>query len=172
MTTPDANAVRPEIATPAQAAAEPPSAEGEAAAEPASSPEASAAASTLILDVTKPESWALTSDVPPREMLACVRALMRSPGLRAIALERHRQLDAEGYSLEHDARHGYLALLFASLAYGLTACGTPADTARQVWPWKKAGFKPTTPIRDMAKSGALDAAALDVALMPVDPSEA
>ena len=90
-------------------------------------------------------------------------------GLRLIAAERERQVEAEGWTPEHDDqhRHGLLALAAASYA-------TPPyyrrlrksddtdemvpDTWPEWWPWKPS---PENRIRELTKAGALIAAEID-----------
>lgn len=77
------------------------------------------------------------------------------PGADLIAAERKRQLEAEGWSFEHDDEHnrGELALAAAAYATGRVT----------LWPWPGEGsFKPTgDSTRDLVKAGALIAAEID-----------
>lgn len=89
--------------------------------------------------------------------------------LDAIAAERLRQIEAEGWSPGHDDQHrtGGLALAAACYAYAATL---PPHSRRRVsgiyshrndeflrefWPWDGAWWKPTDPRRDLVKAGAL-----------------
>ncbi|MBX9707895.1 MAG: ParB N-terminal domain-containing protein [Caulobacteraceae bacterium] len=81
--------------------------------------------------------------------------------LRLIALERARQVVAEGWSPEHDDGHaaGELARAAASYAFAsIDRIGVPL-----CWPetWDPAWFKPTGTIRDLVKAGALIAAEIE-----------
>jgi hypothetical protein len=81
-------------------------------------------------------------------------------GCLRISLERLRQIGAEGYDAKHDDGHSVdLSLIDAAIAYCESAHGRPVSAANE-WPWPD-GFKPTTPIRDLAKAGALIAAEID-----------
>lgn len=82
-----------------------------------------------------------------------------------IAVERARQITAEGWTLDHDDKHahGQLAKAAASYAYGSTIGTTsrrwwfPAD----MWPWDKSWWKLTDPRRDLVKAGALIVAEIE-----------
>ncbi len=84
-----------------------------------------------------------------------------SAGTRLIAAERARQVNAEGYTPEHDARHQHYELARAGAVYALDtvlSLGNGHYTA--FWPpgWE---FKPGTPIQTLSKGGALVAAEID-----------
>jgi hypothetical protein len=94
-------------------------------------------------------------------------------GAELIADERKRQIEVEGWSAEHDDqihRPGDLAL--AGAVYALHMVGTLDSgpwgekircCAESNWPWDSRRWKPTPedPIRQLAKAGALIAAAID-----------
>jgi len=83
------------------------------------------------------------------------------PGVELIATERQRQMTKEGWTHGHDdAEHYNSELLQASKAYIISAEHGRVPVADDTWPWDD-GFKPTTPIRDLVKSGALIAAEID-----------
>lgn len=88
-------------------------------------------------------------------------------GVGIIASERQRQIEREGYDAAHDSEHDPKELIDAARAY-LHAERSLSGAAR-MWPWG-VGFKPTTLARNLAKAGALIAAALDRLGEP-DPSE-
>lgn len=81
-------------------------------------------------------------------------------GLEAIAAERQRQIDIEGYDAEHDATHGLHELALAAAAHALHVAGRL--DAEELWPWP-GSWKPKVadPARGLAVAGALIAAALD-----------
>lgn len=99
-----------------------------------------------------------------------VDARTSGSGAAAIADERQRQIDEEGYTPEHDLEHHGDDLIFASIAYLHAARAIPRHVAVQWWPWPD-GFKPQTQSppdyprvtdrRDLIKAGALIAAAID-----------
>jgi hypothetical protein len=74
-----------------------------------------------------------------------------SPFMLAVAAERRRQVDVEGWTPEHDDAHRLGELSRAGAAY---AVFTPA-LSDQIWPWDKAWWKPTGFRRDLVKAAAL-----------------
>jgi hypothetical protein len=82
-----------------------------------------------------------------------------SPGVALIAVERSRQVTAEGYTPGHDAEHDGGELAEAAAAYALAANGDGA--CREFWPFRPVAFKPVSPVRALTKAGALIAAELD-----------
>lgn len=88
-------------------------------------------------------------------------------GVALIAAERARQVEAEGYTAEHDAEHGSHRLAMAAMAYAVPRGGLmePMWQPLRFWPWRIAEFKPSSDrIRDLTKAGALIAAAIDAEL--------
>lgn len=84
----------------------------------------------------------------------------RDAAVEAIAIERQRQIDVEGRTLEHDDRLRDGSIYRAAQAYFLQAIGF-TDAARSCWPWGWDWWKPTTPARDLEKAGALALAEKD-----------
>lgn len=76
--------------------------------------------------------------------------------LEMIAAERRRQIEIEGFTAEHDAKHSHGELSQAAAAYALYAEG--CEGWASTWPWNFSWWKPTTPLRDLTKAGALIAA--------------
>lgn len=88
------------------------------------------------------------------------RAVGRSTGAELVAIERARQISQEGYSPEHDRKHGAAQLAQAAQAY-LTG-------SDKTWPWSPESFKPSADIsRNLVRAGALVAAAIDVLTGPL-----
>lgn len=84
-------------------------------------------------------------------------------GIELIELERIRQVTQEGWSAEHDDRHGGGELADAALCY-ITA--EDSETFDEVilgmnWPWHTDWWKPSDRIRNLTKAGALIAAEID-----------
>lgn len=74
-------------------------------------------------------------------------------GVRAIADERRRQIEVEGWTAQHDVQNRYGELASAAACY---AVGSDA-----YWPWHPEWWKPTNRRRDLVKAGALIAAEID-----------
>lgn len=95
----------------------------------------------------------------PEEDAALREALTQAE--RDLLAERHRQVEAEGYSLDHDAAHGTSELSLAAAAYALSSVhGFTAKSLSQ-WPWETSAFKPKHPYRDLERAGALVLAAME-----------
>lgn len=88
-------------------------------------------------------------------------------GVELIAAERHRQVEVEGWSAEHDDQHtgGAMATAagcYAHLAGQQAALGLGSMDVPSGWPWHPAWWKPSPdPARNLEKAGALVAAELD-----------
>lgn len=89
-------------------------------------------------------------------------------GAELIAAERQRQINAEGYTAEHDDGHPQEMAAAAAcyLDVALRVMRWPSantwDRYLTDWPWEPEAWKPDVdPIRDLAKAGALIAAELD-----------
>lgn len=83
-------------------------------------------------------------------------------GAELIAAERNRQIDAEGYTIEHDAAHGVRDLVDAGIAYAALISLPNTGWCHTWWPWSRDSFKPSGDrVRDLVKAGALIAAAID-----------
>lgn len=94
-----------------------------------------------------------------------------STGIEHIARARQRQIDVKGFTVEHDVHHHHPAeFVEAAIAYA-----SPNDGI-SLWPWEESGFKPEVTlddlrgipghlrhgtVNDLAKAGALIAAAID-----------
>lgn len=82
--------------------------------------------------------------------------------------ERQRQIDVEGWTPEHDAKHdtGYLACAAAAYACAEIYRRTTKegfDNMPAMWPFEREWWKPTPEnrIRELQKAGALIAAEID-----------
>lgn len=105
-------------------------------------------------------------------------------GIELIAEERQRQISIEGYDVNHDSQHDFRELTSAASTYIdaaiLTAKSKEIGNSDEAsiswhkdnepfewnylklgWPWEEESFKPTTPLEDLIKAGALIAAAID-----------
>lgn len=86
---------------------------------------------------------------------------------RDVLAERQRQVNAEGWTPEHDDTHSDGSLACAASCYACAAAGL--DDAERDWPWD-GGFKHAHPRRMLVKAGALILAEierLDRAAAPV-----
>lgn len=71
-----------------------------------------------------------------------------------VAAERRRQIEAEGWTPEHDDEHGAGEMAAAAACYALNAAGCGCEVARN-WPWDRSWWKPSTARRDLVKAAAL-----------------
>ncbi|EOZ0799608.1 hypothetical protein [Pseudomonas aeruginosa] len=85
-----------------------------------------------------------------------------------VQAERLRQVEAEGWTPEHDDEHADGQMAQAAGCYALHAGGIGTDwpDGRQngsalFWPWDKDSWKPTTPRRDLVKACALALAEIE-----------
>lgn len=93
------------------------------------------------------------------------------PGVKAIAAERERQLQAEGFTRDGDRQYRRGELAGAATAYAQVAamdlyCGTRGYIAGlpppSIWPWAPEWWKPVDTRRDLVRAGALIAAQIDL----------
>jgi hypothetical protein len=100
----------------------------------------------------------------------------RTPGLNTAAavdvlVERRRQVEAEGWTPEHDDEHDDGELAAASAAYALAAAdlqhpqsqgdGDFKSAPPDMWPWSRDWWKPADARRMLVKAGALNQAAIE-----------
>ncbi|HBP4910426.1 TPA: hypothetical protein ACXI4C_000104 [Pseudomonas aeruginosa] len=85
-----------------------------------------------------------------------------------VQAERRRQVEAEGWTPQHDDEHADGQMAQAAGCYALHAGGIGTDwpDGRQngsalFWPWDKDWWKPTTPRRDLVKACALALAEIE-----------
>jgi len=91
--------------------------------------------------------------------------------LDAIAAERLRQVEQEGWTPEHDDSHAGGDLAKAAAAYAMSASSDANHAAAQrlaenklaptMWPWCSSWWKPASRRRDLIKAGALIVAELE-----------
>lgn len=93
-----------------------------------------------------------------------------SPAVQAIAAERRRQIEKEGWLPEHDDTHvnGELAQAAAAYTLGLYAVTGAVQSgkkflpwAKTLWPWDLKWWKPKDREHDLVKAGALIVAELE-----------
>ena len=93
------------------------------------------------------------------DLVEYVRALVASAGPQTnaahdVLAERRRQIEAEGWTPEHDDEHGAGEMAAAAACYALNAAGCGCEVARN-WPWDGSWWKPSTARRDLVKAAAL-----------------
>ena len=73
-----------------------------------------------------------------------------------VLAERRRQVEAEGWTPEHDDEHDDGELAAAGATYALSAANCIVEQPfHRTWPWQNTWWKPTVPRRDLVKAGAL-----------------
>lgn len=77
-----------------------------------------------------------------------------------ITAERERQIEAEGFSIDHDDQHNAGELLTAALCYAQRRMdenrfGTFTPNAPAAWPWDEDWWKPKDRRRDLVRAAAL-----------------
>jgi hypothetical protein len=91
-------------------------------------------------------------------------------GAELITAERQREIEVEGFTLQHDMEHQDDELLHAAHCYlnakRLRDVFSSEDEVPLRWPWEDEWWKPTpfNHIRELVKAGALIAAHIDVLL--------
>jgi hypothetical protein len=79
-----------------------------------------------------------------------------------VIAERHRQVEQEGWTPEHDDTHGEGEMALAAACYAVTS--TPRRHATdhhrhmafaRYWPWAPNWWKPKNPRADLVRAGAL-----------------
>lgn len=87
-----------------------------------------------------------------------------SPFMQAVVAERYRQIEQEGWSLDHDDKHKVGDLCAAGACYALQAdtwekfpatTKTMPPTYPSFWPWSHSWWKPVGFRRDLVKAAAL-----------------
>ena len=74
--------------------------------------------------------------------------------MAAVVAERYRQIEQEGWSLEHDDAHSDIELARAGATYAYFAGGVEGHVP-QMWPWSRDWWKPAGVRRDLVKACAL-----------------
>lgn len=84
-------------------------------------------------------------------------------GIELITEERQRQIEVEGWTIEHDKQYIVGELSDAALCYAMRGYWRQRNMHVQLWPWKEDYWKPTPEnrIRELQKAGALIAAEID-----------
>lgn len=83
-----------------------------------------------------------------------------------VQAERRRQIEAEGWTPEHDDAHSHGEMARAAACYALAGSSAPNDETAALlvslaWPWDQQWWKPTTTRRDLVKACALGLAEIE-----------
>jgi hypothetical protein len=90
----------------------------------------------------------------------CAPCPATASGAELIAAERQRQIDAEGWTPEHDDTHADGELACAAACYAIGRANVTIEGV-YLWPWENRWWKPAPRIRELVKAGALIAAEID-----------
>ncbi|WP_254904652.1 hypothetical protein [Pseudomonas aeruginosa] len=101
-----------------------------------------------------------------------LRSLAAAPGKEVpqawidVQAERRRQVEAEGWTPEHDDEHSHGQMARAAACYALAGSSAPNDGTAALlvslaWPWDEQWWKPTTTRRDLVKACALGLAEIE-----------
>ncbi|HHQ4333782.1 TPA: hypothetical protein ACSQQD_004364 [Pseudomonas aeruginosa] len=83
-----------------------------------------------------------------------------------VQAERRRQIEAEGWTPEHDDEHSHGQMARAAACYALAGSSAPNDGTAALlvslaWPWDQQWWKPTSARRDLVKACALALAEIE-----------
>lgn len=92
--------------------------------------------------------------------LEAERDALRSGAAGDVLAERHRQIEAEGWTPDHDDSYAQGQLAEAAAAYASESAASHAGLPNG-WPWAREWWKPSTPRRNLVKAGALILAEID-----------
>ena len=122
-------------------------------------------------EVVNPVWTPLYASAPSTQPHAVVEAVPLTEAARDVLAERHRQIQAEGWTPAHDDEHDSGELAGAGAAYALHAADalhpqSQGDAYRDGsiphgWCWEDCWWKPTDPRRSLVKAGALILAELE-----------
>lgn len=79
--------------------------------------------------------------------------------------ERRRQINVEGWTLEHDDQHSIGEMAMAAAAYAISDKMRPdpekCELHMILWPWRISWWKPRDRRRDLVRAGALIVAEIE-----------
>lgn len=83
-----------------------------------------------------------------------------------IAAERRRQIEQEGWTIEHDDEHDGGEMARAAASYAVASmCSREGDitehTIMKLWPWAWRWYKPYSNRRNLVRAGALIVAEIE-----------
>ncbi|WP_409286573.1 hypothetical protein [Pseudomonas aeruginosa] len=101
-----------------------------------------------------------------RQMLAAAPGKEVPQAWLDVQAERLRQVEAEGWTPEHDDEHSHGQMARAAACYALAGSSAPNDGTAALlvslaWPWDEQWWKPSTARRDMVKACALGLAEIE-----------
>lgn len=113
-------------------------------------------------DVPQPQLKALHAALEAWE--ASLARQYTEGAIADVAAERRRQIEAEGWTPEHDDEHGAGELAAAAAAYAFSAATEGRYLAADplgFWPWDTSWWKPRGARRDLVRAGALIVAEIE-----------
>ncbi|ANP62347.1 hypothetical protein [Pseudomonas aeruginosa] len=101
-----------------------------------------------------------------RDMLAAAPGKEVPQAWLDVQAERKRQVEAEGWTPEHDDAHSHGQMARAAACYALAGSSAPNDGTAALlvslaWPWDEQWWKPTSARRDLVKACALALAEIE-----------
>lgn len=101
-----------------------------------------------------------------RDMLAAAPGTEVPQAWLDVQAERRRQVEAEGWTPEHDDEHSHGQMARAAACYALAGSSAPSDGTAALlvslaWPWDEQWWKPTSARRDLVKACALGLAEIE-----------
>jgi hypothetical protein len=81
--------------------------------------------------------------------------------IEAIAAERQRQIEGEGWTPEHDDEHADGSLAIAAACYARGRFSRGSDYPPPQWPWSREWWKPKDRRSDLVRAGALIVAEIE-----------
>lgn len=117
-----------------------------------------------IKDVFQQIDWDAENELA--ELLAAAPGKEVPQAWHDVQAERRRQIEAEGWTPEHDDAHSHGQMARAAACYALAGSSAPSDGTAALlvslaWPWDEQWWKPSTARRDMVKACALGLAEIE-----------
>lgn len=117
-----------------------------------------------IKDVFQQIDWDAENELA--ELLAAAPGKEVPQAWHDVQAERRRQIEAEGWTPEHDDAHSHGQMARAAACYALAGSSAPNDGTAALlvslaWPWDEQWWKPSTARRDMVKACALGLAEIE-----------
>jgi hypothetical protein len=88
--------------------------------------------------------------------------------IEEVAAERRRQIEAEGWTPEHDDQHADGQMAKAAACYAATGAIPPekltakaGDLMTRTWPWERSWWKPRGGRKDLVRAAALIVAEIE-----------